>query len=318
MMKKQQKLLLVLMMAVVLCFMPAGKVYAAVQQRAVENATTDTTAAEDNKDEVPQLTLKVSSAKAKSVTLKWNKIAGAGKYYVLRSTKKKSGYKKIATVSASKNKYTNSKLKESKTYYYKVQGILADGTKIESNIKTKVKVKGNYKKGSVYGPSLSTKQLNVVKDYVANFVNVYTEPGMDDFYKVLYAHDYLCNRCSYQTKGWWVKSANTAYGAFKYKKAQCSGYARAFKALCDGMGVSCRYVHANSKAMNPSHQWNLVKVDKKWYLLDAQLNDSSGGYFCFLIGKDTSKKYFGDVYKYDTKGMPSLSKKDYDFSKYVN
>lgn len=317
-MKKCLMVFFALLMTAALCFIPMGKVYAAVQQRAVEDTSTEATEAEDKKEENPQLILKVSSAKAKSVTLKWNKIAGAGKYYVFRSTKKKSGYKKIATVNASKNKYTNSKLKESTTYYYKVQGILADGTKIESNVKTKVKVKGNYKKGSVYGPSLSTKQLNVVKDYVANFVNVYTEPGMDDFYKVLYANDYLCNHCSYQTKGWWVKSANTAYGAFKYKKAQCSGYARAFKALCDGMGVSCRYVHANSKAMNPSHQWNLVKVDKKWYLIDTQLNDSSGGYFCFLIGKDTSKTYFGDIYKYDTKGMPSLSKKDYDFSKYVN
>lgn len=36
------------------------------------------------------------------------------------STKKKSGYKKIATVNASKNKYTNSKLKESTTYYWMI------------------------------------------------------------------------------------------------------------------------------------------------------------------------------------------------------
>ena len=103
----------------------------------------------------------------------------------------------------------------------------------------------------------------------------------------------------------------------KYKKAQCSGYARAFKALCDGMGIGCRYVHANSKAMNPAHQWNLVKVDKKWYLIDVQLNDNSGAYVCFLIGKNTNKQYFGNVYSYDTKGMPTLSKKDYDYSKYV-
>lgn len=270
----------------------------------------------EEKVELPKVTLKISKAKAKSVTLKWNKIKNVKKYYVLRSTKKKSGYKKIATVKNTANQYTNAKLKENKTYYYKVQAVLTDGKKITSNIKTKVKVRGSYKPGSVYGPSLSQKQLNLVKDYVANFVNVYTDPGMDDFYKVLFAHDYLCNHCSYQTKGWHVNYANTALGALKYKKAQCSGYARGFKALCDGMGVGCRYIHANNKAMNPSHQWNLVKVDKKWYLIDVQLNDSSGGYFCFLIGSNTSKNYFGDVYRYDTKGTPSLSKKDYDFQKY--
>ena len=273
------------------------------------------TTVEEKKEAVK---LKISSAKAASVTLKWNKVNGVSKYNVFRSQKKKSGYKKIAAVKSNKNTYKDNKIKENKNYYYKVQAVFSDGSKIESNIKAKVKVKGDYKTGSVYGPSLSKKQLNQVKDSVANFVNVYTSTDMDDFNKVLAAHDYLCKHCSYETRGWQVNHANTALGALKYKKAQCSGYARAFKALCDGMGIGCRYVHANSKAYNPSHQWNLVRVDKKWYLIDVQLNDSSNGYFCFLIGKNTSNKYFGNIYKYNTKGMPSLSKKDYDISKYVN
>lgn len=265
---------------------------------------------------VQSVRLSVKAATATSVTLKWKKLDNVSQYYIYRSYNRKNGYKKIATVKASKNTYKNSKLKEKKNYYYKVVALLKDNSRVTSNIKVKVKVKGNYKTGSVYGPALTQSQLKYVKNAVANFVNVYTEPGMDDFVKVFYAHNYICNRCSYQDKGWWVKSANTAYGAFHHKKAQCSGYSRAFKALCDGMGIGCRYVHANSKAMNPAHQWNLVKVNKKWYLIDTQLNDSSGGYFCFLIGSKTSKKYFGNVYKYNTKGMPKLSKSDYDYSKY--
>lgn len=196
--------------------------------------------------------LSISSAKASSITLKWNKIKYATKYYVYRSTKKKSGYKKIATLSARKRTYKDSKIKENKTYYYKVQVKRSKGSKLTSNIKTKVKVRGDYKRGSVYGPSLSTSQLNKVKDYVANLVNKYTEPDMDDFVKVFYAHNYICNTVSYEKRGWWVNHANTAYGAFRHKKAQCSGYARAFKALCDGMGIDCKYVHANKKALNPS------------------------------------------------------------------
>jgi transglutaminase/protease-like cytokinesis protein 3 len=277
---------------------------------------TDSTEETAGQQVVQTVKLSVKAATATSVTLKWKKLDNVSKYYIYRSYNRKKGYKKIATVKASKNTYKNSKLKEKKNYYYKVVALLKDNSRVTSNIKVKVKVKGNYKAGSVYGPSLTQSQLKYVKNAVANFVNVYTEPGMDDFVKVFYAHNYICNRCSYQNKGWWVKSANTAYGAFRYKKAQCSGYSRAFKALCDGMGIGCRYVHANSKAMNPSHQWNLVKVDKKWYLIDTQLNDSSGGYFCFLIGSKTSKKYFENVYKYNTKGMPKLSKSDYDYSKY--
>lgn len=316
---KHFKKILFSVCCVILLFLVSGSVVLASEVSTTEITAEPNEKTENTTEEKKEtIKLKISSAKAASVTLKWNKIKGASKYNILRSKKKKNGYKKIATVKSSKTTYKDTKITEKNNYYYKVQAILPNSKKITSNIKTKVKVKGNYKAGSVYGPSLSGSQLKQVKDYVANFVNVYTEPGMDDFYKVLAAHDYLCNRCSYETRGWSVNYANTALGALKYKKAQCSGYSRAFKALCDGMGISCRYVHANSNAYNPSHQWNLVRVDKKWYLIDVQLNDSSGGYFCFLIGKNTSEQYFGNIYKYSTKGMPTLSKKDYDFSKYVN
>ena len=70
--------------------------------------------------------LKLAKAKIKSVsgyekhvTLKWKKVAKAKKYYVYRSTKKSSGYKKIATTT--KRTYTDKKAKKRTTYYYKVQ-----------------------------------------------------------------------------------------------------------------------------------------------------------------------------------------------------
>ena len=76
----------------------------------------------------------------------------------------------------------------------------------------------------------------------------------------------------------------------------------AMKALCDAIGVDCRYVHADSKASNPSHQWNQVRVGGKWYILDAQ----SGG---FLLGSRTWKKKAG--MSWDTKGLPTCSVTDY-------
>lgn len=59
------------------------------------------------------------------------------------------------------------------------------------------------------------------------------------------------------------------------------------KALCDGIGVECYYVHANSNSANPSHQWNEVKVDGNWYIVDVQCNDSSGFYAFFLVSDST-------------------------------
>ena len=78
------------------------------------------------------------------------------------------------------------------------------------------------------------------------------------------------------------------------------------KALCDASGVDCRYVHANAKASNPSHQWNQVKVGGKWYILDAQSNG-------FLLGTNTWIKQAG--MSWDTKGLPTCSKTDYKSSR---
>ncbi len=58
---------------------------------------------------------------ATAVKLKWKKVSSATGYYVYRSTKKSSGYKKIKTLS--KNSYTsyiNYSLTSGKKYYYKV------------------------------------------------------------------------------------------------------------------------------------------------------------------------------------------------------
>ena len=75
---------------------------------------------------VPQPILK--SAKlvdGKKVKISWGKVKGATKYIIYMSTKKDSGFKKIATVSSSKTTYTISSFKgksfeKYKDYYYKV------------------------------------------------------------------------------------------------------------------------------------------------------------------------------------------------------
>lgn len=65
--------------------------------------------------------LKVTK-KSKCAILQWSKMKGAGGYEVYMSSKKTSGYKKIATLSsAAKTKYTKKKLRSKKTYYFKVR-----------------------------------------------------------------------------------------------------------------------------------------------------------------------------------------------------
>lgn len=292
---KTRKATVIIIVAMLMAVLMTPAVFAADQQD------------QQNKPEV-QLTLKVKSAKAKSITLKWNAVKGATKYVLYRAVKANKKYKKIKTFKPGVKTFTDKKVSMNKRYYYGVTATVG-GEKVDSNYVIKSKVRGKYKRGSVYGPYLSKKNLNKVRDLVANVVNKYQielAPVKDRIYMI---HDYLVWKVSYQTKGPRVHYANSALGALKYKKAQCSGYSRAFVALCDGAGVKSRYVHASRGAMNPYHQWNMVKLRGKWYLIDVQGNDSSGFDMCFLLGKDRMKGFYKKAYKYSKKGYPALAKK---------
>ena len=188
-------------------------------------------------------------------------------------------------------------------------GSIVSGKKIYSSVSSVRKVslkrptvRGNYKANSVYGPSLNSSQLMQVRRVVQSFKTNYIRKGMSEYDKALAAFLYLRSNCSYARRGWQYNNANNAWGALVYNEAQCSGFARAMKALCDGVGVKCKYVHANSKAVNPSHQWNEIRINGKWYIVDAQ-----SGFF--LAGSNTWKNMMG--MRWNTKGLPKCSASDH-------
>ncbi len=65
-------------------------------------------------------TVKASVTGEKQVKVTWSGVSKAKNYYIYRSTKKNSGYTRIATVKSSKKSYVDKKVKTGKTYYYKV------------------------------------------------------------------------------------------------------------------------------------------------------------------------------------------------------
>lgn len=83
---------------------------------------------------------KVTAKKGKTI-VSVNKVKGARKYVIYRSTKKNSDYKKIGTTT--KTTYTDKKTRKGKTYYYKVVAIGTNGLKadFESKYSKPVKVK---------------------------------------------------------------------------------------------------------------------------------------------------------------------------------
>ncbi len=159
---------------------------------------------------------------------------------------------------------------------------------------------------SVYGPRLSQRELDEVAEAVTDFMNEMARQKLDVVEKVLVAHNYLARNCSYAAS-WAKNGANTAWGALIYGEAQCSGYARAMKALCDAMDVNCYYVHSDKN----DHQWNMVEINGTWYVVDVQADASSYCYDFFLCGSN----FHGQ--SYDQTKYPICSQKGFDIMLYV-
>ena len=245
----------------------------------------------------------------KNVKLCWCCTPKAKGYQIYKYTGKK--WKRIKTINKKSTlTYTDKKVKEGKTYKYKIRSYsVVSGKKIYSSFSSvrkvslkRLTVRGDYKANSVYGPSLNSSQLMQVRRVVQSFKTNYIRKGMSEYDKALAVFLYLRSNCSYARRGLQYNNANNAWGALVYNEAQCSGFARAMKALCDGVGVKCKYVHANSKAVNPSHQWNEIRINGKWYIVDAQ-----GGFF--LAGSNTWKNMMG--MRWNTKGLPKCSASDH-------
>lgn len=337
------------LLSLLLCFLSIPTVYAYPQKEVVvqydgtdsDNSEMDDTDIPDGDEtgdeEKPEKQISASSitkayvvAKGK-LRINWTKSKKADGYVLYRRNAGSKNWKKIAAVEGAGQLYCyDSGIAAKKTYYYTVKPYLlregkkefADsdttGYKVCLKKVTVSSVKGDYKPGSVYGPSLSKKQLSEVKSAVQKFCDKYITSDMSDVEKAITAQMYLARYCTY-ADDWSKNGANTAWGALVYKgrggyhEAQCSGFARGYKALCDGMGMKCRYVHANAKAANPSHQWNEVKIGKNWYIVDPQANATSGALVFFLCSGKTYTDMTGMTW--DKKSYPKVSSKNYSYEK---
>ena len=159
-------------------------------------------------------------------------------------------------------------------------------------------------------------------------------------------HDYICEKIDYNTKAEKANAtslkylyAGTSANTFLSKpykndrKLLCEGYAKSFKVLCNAFGLSDSCVSVVGKVKNAKilHQWNYVKINSKWYLIDTTWDDveeSEPYYIYFLAGQDsigysnisikkerTAYSYFSyPICKFT---LPKLSAKDYDVNEKI-
>ncbi len=115
------------------------------EKAAAEKAAAEKAAAAAKKKYTPTAPKwkSLKSTKKSTATLTWNKNSKATGYEIYMSTKKSSGYKKIATVKSWKKvTYTKTKLKRKKTYYFKIRAYkTVSKTTYRSSYSTLKKVK---------------------------------------------------------------------------------------------------------------------------------------------------------------------------------
>lgn len=79
------------------------------------------------------------------------------------------------------------------------------------------------------------------------------------------------------------------YGALVLGEAVCEGYAKAYKAVLDEMGVPCVLVNGyllSDEGSYEPHLWTDVEIDGAWYMVDPTLCDSLGLERAFLVPLD--------------------------------
>ena len=115
-----------------------------------------------------------------------------------------------------------------------------------------------------------------------------------------YFHDFLCKELTYNSDSLTTGdlyphtyvTAFVGYGDKKEKSVVCEGYAKAFKVLCDKVGIPCVLVSGQGVTSSGAgaHMWNYVQMeDKQWYLVDATWDDQDTSlyYTYFLAGNNT-------------------------------
>jgi len=75
----------------------------------------------------------------------------------------------------------------------------------------------------------------------------------------------------------WVLDANKPAAVLATRKAVCMGYAKLFEACCTSIGIEAVAVGGNTRYSAEGHEWNAVKINGGWQLVDVSSMASGTG-----------------------------------------
>lgn len=102
--------------------------------------------------------------------------------------------------------------------------------------------------------------------------------SMSDVQKEQYIHDFICTHVRYDK----LKKpySHEIIGPLGQGVGVCEGIAKTVKILCDALGIWCIIAISDAnpdKKIKYRHAWNIVKVEGRYYHLDATFDNSLGG-----------------------------------------
>lgn len=133
--------------------------------------------------------------------------------------------------------------------------------------------------------------------------------------KEVFIHDFICENVTYDKLK--KQYSHEIIGPLGQGVGVCEGIAKTVKILCDKVNIPCIVVlsHNNlEKNMRYRHAWNIVKINNKWYHLDATFDNTLGH-------GDTRYDYFNlndkNIYKdHEPLVYPALECTDGDYFYY--
>jgi Transglutaminase-like superfamily len=107
-----------------------------------------------------------------------------------------------------------------------------------------------------------------------------TRSAVNDSLKVVRIYEWITKNVKYESRQEQKRAANDttlwqeAPIVIQRKKALCIGYAKLFKAMCRYIKVESEIIAGQSKNLHgqlerEEHAWNTVKINGKWWILDA-------------------------------------------------
>ncbi len=141
-----------------------------------------------------------------------------------------------------------------------------------------------------YFPGASTAELlpeylfdkNKIRDHqkaLKSRVEKLARPAasLTEMEKLLYIHDFICRNVRYDKL---KKSySHEIIGPLSQGVGVCEGIAKSVKMLCDALGIWCIIPICDNnpeKGIKYRHTWNIVRINGKYYHLDATFDNTLG------------------------------------------